>query len=176
MSLNVTEFKGAFDGGARPNQFRVTFNGAFGTDDNQVSFLAKGASLPGSTVNAIDVPFRGRVIKVSGDRPAAEDWTVTFINNNDFAIFKTLNAWMHTNLNKHSENTMPDSNPEAYKTDLSVEQLSKTEETITTYKIIGAFPTVISPIELSYDTTDSVEEFTVTFSYDYWTNDDFGVQ
>ena len=38
-----------------------------------------------------------------------------------------------------------------------------------TYYFSDIFPTEVSEIGLSYDTTDTIEEFTVTFQVQYWT-------
>ena len=77
-------------GGARPNLFQVDLTSFPGSDDtnydsDSFSVLCKAAQLPASNVASIDVPFRGRIFKVAGDR-TFDTWTVTVINDNDFVI------------------------------------------------------------------------------------------
>jgi hypothetical protein len=167
MALDITNFRSNFDGGARPNLFEVTITD-FGVAGGQ-NFLVKGASLPASTVASIDVPFRGRIIKVAGDR-TFEDWTVTFYNNNDFLIRGAFEDWMQQYLNTHVTNIGEPDQKDYYK-NMSVKQLNKADEVVAEYTIYDAFPTNVSAIDLNYDTGDTVEEFEVTFAYNYWKRD-----
>ena len=169
--FKVDTLKGKLGGGgARANLFKCTFSGANGlTGDagDKATHLCKAASLPGSVVGQVDIPFRGRVLKVAGDR-SFENWTVTFINDEDFAIRDQFETWMNK-INGH-ENGKGEVDPEKYQSVLTVEQLSRDKTSKGLKKIIldGAFPVNISSIDLSYDTTDAVEEFTVEFAYNYY--------
>lgn len=169
-TLNVNTFVGAFDGGARPNLFHMTITGfdlAPGGDNPQL--LIKAASLPGVNIGVIEVPFRGRVIKVAGDR-TFDEWTFTVINNNNFEIRAKIEEWMHRKLNAHSANAGEPDQKNYYGT-IEIEQLMKNGSTAPNgkYKLVDCFPSAVSPIELSYDSTDTVEEFDVTIQYNYWT-------
>jgi len=169
MALDVDQLKSRLSGGgARPNLFRayLTFPGYVGGDTALTSFLCKGAQLPASLINVIEVPFRGRQLKVAGDR-TFETWTVTIINDTDFSVRNSMEKWM-SGINAHVENT-GFSNPVDYQSNLKVEQLDKTGGVIKTYDFIGAFPTRVGEINLSYDENDRIEEFTVEFQYQYWT-------
>jgi hypothetical protein len=55
-----------------------------------------------------------------------------------------------------------------YQTDATVRQFGKNGEVIKTYSIIGLFPTDVSAIDLDWGSTDQIEEFAVTFSYQWW--------
>ena len=154
-------------GGARPNLFRATVN--FPTyaagDVELTSFMCKGAQLPSSVTNVIDVPFRGRQLKVAGDR-TFEPWTVTIINDTDFAVRDSMERWLN-GINNHKANAGL-TNPVDYQADLIVDQLDRDGNEIKTYNFRGAFPVNISNIELSYETVDTIEEFTVEFQIQYW--------
>jgi len=168
--LGVDDFKSKIrGGGARPNLFRATVN--FPTyaagDVELTSFMCKGAQLPASVMTAIDVPFRGRQLRVAGDR-TFEPWTVTIINDTDFAVRDSMERWAN-GINNHKANTGL-TNPTDYQADLTVDQLDKDESILKTYKFVAAFPTAISPIDLAYDANDQIEEFTVEFTYQYWTS------
>lgn len=170
--LRVDDFKGKLTGGgARPNLFDVNVNfppyvsELGGNITETTNFLCKAAQLPGSTMGMIPVPFRGRQIKVAGDR-VFEPWTLTIINDTDFAIRDAFERWMN-GINGHESNTGL-TNPVSYQSDMDVRQLDKNGEVIKTYRIRGAFPVNVSPIDLAYDNNDAVEEFTVTLEFQYW--------
>lgn len=154
-------------GGARANLFQVTLNfpGFAGGNSELASFMIKAASLPSSTVGKIDVPFRGRVLKIAGDR-TFDAWSVTVINDVNMPIRNALERWSNGIAN-HVANTGR-SNPRDYMVDLAVAQLDKSGKVSKSYIFRGAFPTTISPIELSNDSTDQIEEFTCDFEYQYW--------
>ena len=106
MSLRVDDFKAKLKGGgARPNLFRVTLNfpAYAGGNAELTSFMCKGAQLPASTINAVDVPFRGRQLKIAGDR-TFEDWSVTVINDTGFEVRNAMERWMN-GMNGHTANT-----------------------------------------------------------------------
>jgi hypothetical protein len=169
--LGVDDFKSKLrGGGARPNLFKATVNfpGYAGGDVELTSFLCKTAQLPGSIMNLIDVPFRGRQLKIAGDR-TFEPWTVTILNDTDFSIRNAMERWMN-GINAHQANTGL-TNPIDYQADLIVEQLDRDGDTLKTYNFRGCFPTNVSPIDVSYETVDTIEEFTVEFQIQYWESD-----
>jgi len=168
MVLGVDDFKAKLrGGGARPNLFRVKLNfPAFAAANVELaSFMCKSAQLPASLIEPIAVPFRGRQLQISGDR-TFEPWGVTIINDTDFGVRDPLERWMNA-INGHSSNTgLP--NPADYQADLLVEQLDRDETVLKTYTFRGAFPTNVGAIELSYDITGTIEEFTCEFAIQYW--------
>lgn len=168
MSLRVDDFKAKLKGGgARPNLFRATVNfpAYAGGDVELTSFMCKAAQLPASVMNVIEVPFRGRQLKIAGDR-TFEVWSPTIINDTGFEVRNALEKWMN-GINGHSANT-GFTNPVLYQADLLVEQLDKDGSVLKTYNFRGCFPTNLSAIELSYDTVDTLEEFTAEFQVQYW--------
>jgi hypothetical protein len=168
MSLRVDDFKAKLKGGgARPNLFRAIVNfPAYAAGDVELtSFLCKAAQLPPSVMNVIEVPFRGRQLKVAGDR-TFEPWEITVLNDTDFTVRNSMERWMN-GMNNHSENTGL-TNPVDYQADLIVEQLDKDGSVLKTYTFRGCFPTNVAAIDLNYETVDTVEEFGVTMQVQYW--------
>jgi hypothetical protein len=166
--LGVDDFKSKLvGGGARPNMFKATVNfpGFAGGEVELTSFLIKAAALPASTIGAINVPFRGRQVIIAGDR-TFEPWTITVINDTDFKVRNAFERWMN-GINQHRNNTGL-TNPVDYQADLSVAQLDKSGNEVKVYNFRGTFPTALSSIELSYDSTDAIEEFTVEMQVQYW--------
>ena len=174
---NISSFKSALiGGGARPNLFEVeltTLPGDITWDGGEnLRYMCKAASLPTSTIANIDVPFRGRIFKVAGDR-TFEPWTITIINDENFKIRNAMEEWM--DIMSKLDNNLGATDPNAYMTNANVFQLgrgstksSKDSEgtdnaVLKQYKFIDIFPTSISAIDLSYDSSDAIEEFTVDF-------------
>jgi len=135
-------------------------------------FMCKAAALPASNIAAIDVPFRGRIFKVAGDR-TIDTWTITVINDEDFRIRNAMEQWMD-GIAKLSNN-LGATNPAAYMRNATVFQLGRgatprsvnsdgeRNAVLAEYEFIDIFPTNISQIDLSYDSSDTIEEFTVEF-------------
>lgn len=170
--INVDSFVAQFNGGgARPNLYKVTLQFPAGVASNQdqlkQSMLCKAATLPESVMGQTIVPFMGRQIKIAGDKTFA-DWTVTMLNDTDFGTRRAFEQW-HYLINTFESNRGT-SNPSEYYADLLVQQLDRTGETIYQYKLFNCFPTSVGEIQLGYDQNDIVEEFTVTFSMNYFTS------
>ena len=167
----ISDFKSKLTGGgARPNLFEVelAFPEAVRVDNEVLEksrFLVKAAALPASTIAPIDIPFRGRILKVAGDR-TFETWTITVINDVDFSIRSAFEKWMNT-INKMTDATGL-TNPIDYQKDAIVKQLDRDGSVLRSYKFWDIFPTNISTIDLSYETTDTIQEFTVELQVHYW--------
>jgi len=167
---NIDNFKAKLTGGgARPNLFKVicNFPAQAEGDAELASFLIKGAGLPASVITPIEVPYRGRKLKVAGDR-TFEPWTITVINDEGFVIRNAFERWMNS-INEHINNVGL-INPNDYQTDMTVQQLGKDDSVLKTIDLKGVFPTNLSQIELNYETNDQIEEYTVELQYQYWTS------
>jgi T4-like virus tail tube protein gp19 len=166
----ITDFKSKLTGGgARSNLFEVvlSFPDIAPADTNVLDksrFLVKGANLPASNVAALDVPFRGRTLKVAGDR-SFESWTVTILNDTDFAIRSAFENWMNK-INRVSDNTGA-TDPTTYTADAFVYQLDRDGSTLRAYHFYDIFPTAIGAITLDYN-TPNIQEFTVEFQILWW--------
>ena len=180
----ITDFKSKMaGGGARPNLFEVelVFPDPIAIENDvkeKSRFLVKAAQLPASNITPIEVNFRGRILKIAGDR-TFDTWTVTVINDEDFKLRTSFEQWM--NQMSKLDNATGATNPSSYMTDAYVYQLGRgqqkfsTENTdadssvpLRTYRFYDIFPTNVSQIDLSYDTSDTIEEYTVEFQVQYW--------
>lgn len=200
MTFNVNQFKNQLTfGGARPSLFQVQLSLPASLSDpvnngvsdatglpspvveRKMAFMAKATILPSSKVDAIDVGYFGRKVKVAGAR-TFEPWTVTVMNDEDFIVRKAMENWLAA-INGHEtniKNSGVTSRPADYQSTAIVRQFSKGPEelAIRAYKFVNVFPTEVGSIDLDWDTTDSIEQFTVTFAYDYWeieASNDIGV-
>ena len=166
----ISNFKSKLTGGGtRANLFEVvlTFPDAAQPDQEVLEksrFLVKGANLPASNVAQIDIPFRGRILKIAGDR-TFDTWTVTVINDTDFAIRSAFENWMNV-INRLSDNTGL-VNPADYQADAYVYQLDRDGSSLRSYRFYDTFPTQVGPIELSYD-AQGIQEFTVELQVQYY--------
>ena len=168
---NIDDFKAnLIGGGARANQFRVTVTPpsgiAIGLDVRRASFLVRASILPASTLGEIEVPFRGRNIYVSGDRPAPETWSTTFFNDTDFMVRNAMELW-HNGINDFANNTGVIA-PSDYQTDLFVEQLDRDDTVLKTYIFKSAYPLTTSVIDLASATVNELETFEVTWRYQHF--------
>ena len=173
---SISQFKSSLiGGGARPNLFEVEFTtlpAGISWNAENFRFMAKAAALPAQNIAQIDVPFRGRIFKVAGDR-TIDTWTITVINDEDFRIRNAMEQWMD-GIAKLSNN-LGATNPSAYMRNATVFQLGRgatprsvnsdgeRNAVLAEYEFIDIFPTNISQIDLSYDSSDTIEEFTVEF-------------
>ena len=167
----IDDFKAnLIGGGARANQYRVTITPppgiAIGLDVRRTSFLVTGSNLPQSSLGEIAVPFRGRTIYVSGDRPAPETWTVTFMNDTDFMIRNSMERWSN-GINDLAAGTGVIA-PADYQTDLIVEHLDRDDTVLKSYIFRSAWPVTISAIELTNEAADAIETFEVTWRYQHF--------
>ena len=167
----IDDFKAnLIGGGARANQFRVTITPppgiAIGLDVRRASFLVTASNLPQSQLGEIAVPFRGRNIYVTGDRPAPEPWTVTFFNDTDFMIRNAMERW-HNGINNFADNTGV-TNAADYQTDLFVEQLDRDDTILKTYIFRSAFPVAVGQIDLTNEETTTIETFEVQWRYQHF--------
>jgi len=157
-------------GGARANQFEVTIvepaGITIGLIKERTSFLVTATNLPASTLGEIAVPFRGRNIYVSGDRPAPETWTTTFMNDTDFMIRNAMERWQN-GINDYANNTGVVS-PADYQTDLTVEQLDRDDTVIKSYIFRAAYPLTVGTIELTNAEATEIETFEVTWRYQHF--------
>jgi hypothetical protein len=184
QTRTLSQFKSKLaGGGARPNLFEVsipsfpTMVGSSWTDET-FNFLCKAAQLPASTVASVPVAFRGRELKVAGER-TFDPWTVTIINDEDFSMRTAFEQWMNK-LSKLNDATGV-TNPTSYMQNAFVKQLGRgatpgattnsggNSSVLRTYQFYDIWPSNVSAIELSYDTTNTVEEFTVEFQVQYFT-------
>ena len=175
---NISQFKSKLiGGGARPNLFEVELttlppNVVSDWDADIFQFMCKAAALPAQNIANIDIPFRGRIFKVAGDR-TIDTWTITVINDEDFRFRNAFENWTQQIANL--DDNMGTTDPSAYMVNAKVNQLGRGSEkssqnnggtenvVLKEYEFINIFPTNVSAIDLSYDTGDTIEEFTVEF-------------
>ena len=172
----ISDFKGALiGGGARNNLFEVeltTLPAGISWNASDFSYMCKAATLPASNIANIDIPFRGRTFKVAGDR-TIDPWTVTIINDESFNLRNAFEEW--TDLIAKLDNNLGATDPEAYMVNAKVYQLGRgstpnaksnsgsANSVLKEYEFYNIWPSTVAAIDLSYDSTDTIEEFTVDF-------------
>ena len=177
-TLNIDQFKARLiGGGARQNLFQVTCNlppwvrSAYPVND-LASFMIKGASMPASTLGTIEIPFRGRKLKVAGDR-TFEEWTITVINDLSFPVRNAFEYWsngINSNKGNIGRNLLSE-----YESDWFINQLDKGGNITKSYVLRGAYPTNVAAIDVSYE-NEGIQEFQVTMAYQYWESNTTPVQ
>jgi hypothetical protein len=172
MAFNINDIRSQLTyGGAKASLFQVQiFNPATGVAEaeRKTPFMVKATSLPASTLGMIEVPYFGRKVKIAGDR-TFEEWSVTVINDEDFLIRNAMEQWS-ASVNAHQSNISSYAGPASlqYKSTAIVTQFSKAGEPVREYTFNGIYPTSVAAIEMAWETVDQIEEFQVTFAYDWW--------
>ena len=192
MATRINDFISNIGQGVKPNMFAIDIQwpsggleggtpGADGggesaglSDKTLIDVLCKSAALPASNLGVIEVPFRGRTVKIAGDR-TFDTWTATFFNDKDMKIRSYFEAWlesMNTHEGNYAPNFIPTQQTNGYMAEVTVKQLEKHGEEggqiLRSYILKHCFPTNVSQIDLAYDSNDQIEEFTVEFQYAYW--------
>ena len=174
--MSLAQFRSQFLGGARPTLYRVTCGFPSGVDSGsasvKLSFDAKVAQIPGTSVNPILVPFQGRNLKIAGDREF-QPITITVINDSDWKTRTAFERWVNL-INGHAENVGA-TRASQYQQDFSIEQFDRNGLVLAKYSFVGGFPIDVSTIELGYEQVDTLEEFTVTLDYQWWTREEAGI-
>ena len=175
---SIEDFKAVLQGGGvRPTMFQVELefpagvitDGGDSTRDAQ--FLIKAAGLPSSNIGQIAIPFRGRQLKVSGDR-VFEDWSVTIINDVSFGIRSTMEEWSER-IQNHNY-VVGSTNLADYFSSAIVRQLDRDGEQLRAYRFDGIWPKTISQIDLDFESTDTIEQYEVVFAVQYWSATNVG--
>ena len=180
--FSITKFRAAIGTGSRPNLFKVmvTPPRTTGYDLANFEYLCRSGSLPSSTLGTIEIPMNaGRRLKMGGDRTFSE-WTSTILNDEGYKIRSTIEKWQNDIVkvnfdlgvigNRSAAIGGQDGN--GLYGSVMIYQLKEDGSSVPngSYRLINCWPTDISAIDLSYDTTDAVEDFTVTWTYDYFEN------
>jgi hypothetical protein len=192
---NINQFKSRLQGGVRPNLFQVDIvfpSTSFDLGSNNTTasslaeagrYLCRSAQIPAANQGLIEVPFRGRFLKIPGDR-TFEPWTATFYNTTDFDLRAAFEQWI--NIGNKTDEALgtyefgSEGSFAQYFQDITIRQLDKNPESkgqaavdggnnkvLREYKLVGAWPTSVGAINLAYDSNDQIEEFDVEFQYQY---------
>lgn len=168
----IADFKANMKfGGARNNQFRVIATlpqglvGSAQVAGQRVQFMAKAASIPASSIADVEVMYRGRPVHFAGER-TFQPWNITIYNDNDFVVRNAFEEWV--NGIGDAASTTGVLTPAEYQTDLEVQQLSRNDEVLKSYRFFDAYPVEVGDIQLSWDQNNSIQEFNVTFVYNFW--------
>ncbi|QIG70828.1 tail tube protein [Rhizobium phage RHph_I1_18] len=167
MPFNINEMRAQLvGGGSRVSHFQVVItNPINGSADLKAPFMIKAASIPTVQINKIEIPYFGRKIGVPGDR-VWEDWTTTVINDEDHLVRNALESWSNA-MNAFQRNFATlGSNPNLYKSQAQITAYGKDMTALRIYQFNGIWPMTISSIEKNWETQDTLDEFTVTWSFD----------
>jgi len=162
--FNVESFRSALVYGSRPNQFQVFLGDRVG--DEVSSFLVTAASLPGQTIGTASIFYRGREVKLAGDKVFAP-WTTTILNDSNLTIRQAIHNWMFE-IEANRDKKGIAGRLDTYATDIFVTQLTKNPTEVLTFALRGAWPTDVSDIALSFDANDQISSFTCTWNYQHF--------
>ena len=189
MALNISNFaKALTNAGARSSMFDVELTGYIterasgeGTDAKvatnatmaDINFACRATTFPGMTVTPIPVMYFGREVKTPGELEFA-DWTVTIMNDNNMKVRRFMEKWSAL-INHHGDNIIDDGTYIStsggawpWTGEATVQQYNKTGTATQLYTMKEIWPSSIDPIDMSYDSVGTIQEYGVTFSVNYW--------
>jgi len=161
---NINEFIAKFKGGARANLYEVVISGF----DEDLKFLAKATATPGKDIGQIEVNYQNHTIPYRGD-VVFQDWHVTVLLDQDMNIKKKLEDWLEKI--QSSTDIQGGGALTEYARDAEVTLLGTDGSPIAVYKLKYIWPIGISPIEVSYDSKDTILELDVNFKITYYETD-----
>jgi hypothetical protein len=161
MGIRIEDFKAALKAGYRPNLYKMEVMGL----PEKFVFLCKAAQLPGKNIGIVEAPYLGMKAKLAGD-VTYEDLSVTAIMDTDFAVRTAIEEWMQTIKANEAAIGLDSA---LYKRIGTIIALDTNDNEIAEYNFIGMWPSSIAPVDLSYETNDTLAEYVITFSFDYWT-------
>ena len=167
----ISQFAKHLNASARPNQFRVliTFPGGIENAKGVVEtalYLTCQGSIPQSTIEDIQIMFRGKQYHEAGERTYSP-WQCQIYNSSDFMVRKALEQWSHSILS--AESTAGEDIPTRYKRSVVIQHLDRNGHVLRVYLLHGAYPQEVGEISLGYDQGNTIEQFSCTFVYDYFT-------
>jgi len=160
MGIKIEDFKSALVNGYRPNLYQMEILGM----PEKFVFLCKATQLPGKNIGIVEAPYLGMKAKIAGD-VTFEDLSITVLMDNDFSVRNSLETWMETIKANEAALGLESA---LYKRTGNVVALDNNGDEIAQYTFIGIWPSSIAPVDLSYETNDTLAEYVVTFSFDYW--------
>ena len=188
MAFTVSNFKSSLasgGGGARPALYEVSINNSHDTSLSfgptsastpaNASLLVKAASIPAANIAPLAVNYAGRAYKWTGFR-TYDNWTVTVLNDEDFAIRNKMMEWMRVISGKldgtrnddfGSPVTGTGASAGYFEGNATVKQLGTDGNVKQVYKFYNLWPTELAEIAVDWS-SDMIQEYTIGFAYDYW--------
>ena len=167
---SISEFIGSFNGGFRPNRFRV--QGAFGSkEEKTTTFHIRSSSIPASSLTTISLPYRGRNFKMPGNRTYSP-WQITVLDDNKeggISLWEDFHDWSNR-INSHLDN-ITNSKALDFSNEMAtwnVVQLDINGKEVKQIDLLYCWPAEVSPIALNMDDNESLSTFNVTMEYSYY--------
>lgn len=167
---SLETFRYTLKGLSKPNRFLCfIYLPSYLTDNfgESIKFYVKGAQIPQRSFNDIEIKYFGQTLRIPGDN-IIDDLILTFINTDYFKIRTLFERWMHE-LNQFDNGYKKEAKEGIEESIIHIKQIGKNfDDILAEYVFYNCYPKNISTIELSQDSNDMIEDFTVTFSYSYF--------
>ena len=152
---------------AKTNMYKLVFEpaGSFqGAAElsNLMGIRAKGSQLPTSDMGVLEIPYKGRKVKMPAERSFAE-WTVTIMETEAMEVRRALERWMSQ---IDAEDLIKRDTGAICNIEVHLLRGDNTTDAIV-YKLFGAFPSSLASVDLSFDEQTAPLEYSVTFQYGY---------
>ena len=182
-SFKISDFKTSIGNLVRPNLFNATLSGyknikGVGTTtvalpdiDSTFKFRCEKAELPGRTLaTAEDAVGSGPSLKLPYDI-TYNDMTLSIICSTDMKERDFFERWMNKIIGpggaSNSAGLVSYYNDYALGVELKVEQLNEAGKTLISYTLKDIYPTALTPMNASWEETNTYQRFGVTLAYRY---------
>lgn len=179
MNTDIHQFQTALGVGARTSKFRVSITSPSGNTDfgftPEDNILCKAAAFPEKSIGQVPVYKNGRKVVIAGETEFSNSYTLEFYLTQDHSLRNKMVEWMNS-IDNFKNNTHTN-NIEEYMAELTVFQTQfenadassgtdvKDESSVT---LFNCFPSTVSEVRADSETTNTVQIFSVTFTYTYW--------
>ena len=176
MAFDLSGFKTALEfGGARPSLFEFVFTATPTGIDNgleSMQLYCNVTEIPPLTVTPIERQYFGRTVKIPGDMTFG-DLSTDIVNTESFQVRNEIEKWMEFINGTTDNKSQADADFGTGTAKLTHYQKNGDETMV--YQFEDIWPTTLSEIALSYDTASDIEQFDVTWAYNYFTMSGTGV-
>lgn len=163
MAESLTNFISGFKNPAKTNMYKLVFRGENGAIvPSGLDIRAKGAQLPTAEMGIMEIPYKGRKVKIPAERSFSE-WTVTVMETNDMNVRRSFEKWMSV---MDAEDEIKRNTAALSTIDVILLKGDNSTPSIT-YTLYGAFPSSLASVDLSFDEQTAPLEYSVTFQYSY---------
>jgi len=163
MAESLTNFISGFKNPAKTNMYKLVFRGENGAIiPSGLDIRAKGAQLPTAEMGIMEIPYKGRKVKIPAERSFSE-WTVTVMETNDMNVRRSFEKWMSV---MDAEDEIKRNTAALSTIDVILLKGDNATPSIT-YTLYGAFPSSLASVDLSFDEQTAPLEYSVTFQYSY---------
>lgn len=171
--IAISKLKGQIGRVARPNLWTAQLYTAstIGEAPETFNFRCEKTLIPGRTVATVDDTGSGPALKLPYEVNYA-DIDITIICSTDMIERKFFENWIDSIITSSAisgkAGLLKYHNEYARGNKMNLSQIDESGDELITYSLIDVYPIQISPMNLSWEETNTYQRFDVTLSYRYY--------